>query len=125
MFANNDNEATQAFFSVFIIAFFAFDSGSPFAYLEPAFRKKQAVGRLYSPVIPAGERCFTFSYLRYGADIGYLKLDMEARHKRVNYIDWQGGDMVRKWAKTSIDLTSEDNYQVNCDLLLQKQLDEE
>ncbi|KAK3773781.1 hypothetical protein RRG08_010991 [Elysia crispata] len=86
--------------------------GSPFAYLEPAFRKKQAVGRLYSPVIPAGERCFTFSYLRYGADIGYLKLDMEARHKRVNYIDWQGGDMVRKWAKTSIDLTSEDNYQL-------------
>ncbi|GFR91901.1 MAM and LDL-receptor class A domain-containing protein 1 [Elysia marginata] len=86
--------------------------GAPFAYLEPAFNKAKAVSKLWSPVIPAGERCLKFSSLKYGADFVYLKLLMKNGYKHIAYIDWRRGDALKEWKETTIDLTSDDNYQL-------------
>ena len=92
--------------------FYIYPESSKFAFLEPAFKKDRAVGRLVSPLIPSGSRCLKFESLRYGANVGYLKVFMDVGHKRVTYVNWQGGQVINNWEKSSLNLPSDDNYQV-------------
>ena len=37
---------------------------------------------------------------------------MDVGHKRVTYVNWQGGQVINDWEKSSLNLLSDDNYQV-------------
>ncbi|GFN94179.1 MAM and LDL-receptor class a domain-containing protein 2-like [Plakobranchus ocellatus] len=83
-----------------------------FAYLEPPFKKAQSVGRMYSPLIPAGERCLTFSYFMRGADVGSFTVFLESGTKQLTYLNYTGQETGQGWIKRAIDVTSGENYQL-------------
>ena len=80
--------------------------------------KHNSVSRLVSPLIPAGERCLRFSSVFRGREFGYFKVLMDVGHKRVTYLNWRfTGPQIYHMMEHSVDLTTDDNFQVNTGFL--------
>ena len=95
-----------------ILCFCTYSEPSKYAYLEPNLKKKWAVGRLVSPLIPSGLRCLKFASLRFGANVDYLRVFMDVGYKKVTYVHWQGSQVDNDFKMSSLNLPSDDNYQV-------------